>query len=68
MNLSVIVVPNSSKDEIQINNDGSLKIKVREPPIEGRANEKMIKILSQKFGKIIRILRLGGSRIQVRNK
>jgi len=49
MNLSVKVIPNSSKDEIQVKNDGTFKIKVTKPPADGMANERVIKILSQRF-------------------
>jgi uncharacterized protein len=46
INLSVKVIPNSSKCEVAGVIDGSLKIKLDCPPIEGKANERCIKLLS----------------------
>ena len=41
------VVPNSSKCEISGMIEDSLKIKLDVPPIEGKANEKLLKFLSK---------------------
>lgn len=44
------VVPNSSKCEILGVIGGCVKVKLDVPPIEGKANEKLIKFLSKYFG------------------
>ncbi len=46
LNISVRVIPNSSKCEIAGIIDGSLKIKLDCPPVEGKANERCIRFLS----------------------
>jgi len=45
--ISVKVLPNSSRCEIAGMIDGSLKIKLDVPPVEGKANEKLVKYLSK---------------------
>lgn len=47
---SVIVQPRAKKNEIVGITNGALKIKVTAPPVEGAANEALIKLLSQAFG------------------
>ena len=44
------IVPNSSKSEILGEFDGSLKIKIAAPPVDGAANAELIKFLSKKLG------------------
>ncbi len=46
---SVRVVSRASRSEIVGELDGTLKIKLVSPPIEGAANEELIKFLSKKF-------------------
>lgn len=48
--LGIKVVPNSSKCEIYGIIDGCLKIKLDVPPVEGKANEKLVKFLSKILG------------------
>jgi len=46
----VKVIPNSSKDEIVgKEEDGSLKIRVQSPPVEGAANKRLVVFLSKKL-------------------
>ena len=47
---NVRVVPNSSKSEIIGEFDGSLKIKIAAPPVDGAANAELIKVLAKKLG------------------
>ena len=47
--LHVKVKPGSFKDEISIEGDGSLLIKIKEHPIDGAANKYLIKFLSKEF-------------------
>ena len=44
------VIPKSSKNEILIGTDGLLKVKVTAPPVDGKANEAVIKLLSKELG------------------
>jgi uncharacterized protein (TIGR00251 family) len=49
MLLHVRVAPRSSKNEIVKMPDGTLKIKLHAPPVEGAANEELIKLLSEEY-------------------
>jgi uncharacterized protein len=51
MRLTVRVKPNARKNEVIRDADGSITIFVNVPPKEGRANEKMIELLSDYFQK-----------------
>ena len=48
--IPVRVVPNSSRTSIISFIDGVLKVKVMEPPEDGRANRAVIRLLSKKTG------------------
>ncbi|MBI2968788.1 MAG: DUF167 domain-containing protein [Bacteroidetes bacterium] len=41
-----IVKPSSRTDEVKVLPDGSLRIKIKAPPVDGRANEYLIRYLS----------------------
>ena len=47
MTLSVLVVPNAKQNEIVGWVDGALKVRIAAPPIEGRANEALIRFLAE---------------------
>jgi len=48
--ISVKITPRSSKNEITNTlPDGTLKIKLKAPPVDGKANEELIKFLSEEF-------------------
>src|SRR2546423_4136789 len=47
--LSVRVIPRASRSEIVGEHNGALKVKLTSPPIEGAANEELIKILSKEL-------------------
>jgi len=49
--ITVRVKPNARKDEVLIGEDGVYVVKVSVPPIEGRANERLVEILSDYFKK-----------------
>jgi len=51
MKITVQVKPNARKDEISLRDDGVYVVKVAVPPIEGRANERLIEILAGYFKK-----------------
>lgn len=44
---NIRVIPRSSKSEIVGEYDGNLKVKLCSPPIDGKANKELIKLLSK---------------------
>jgi uncharacterized protein (TIGR00251 family) len=46
MKIKAIVKSNAKKDEVIQNADGSFLIRVNAPPVEGKANEKVVELLS----------------------
>jgi uncharacterized protein (TIGR00251 family) len=49
ISFSVRVIPRASKTEIVGEHDGALKIKLKAPPVDGAANEELIRFLSKTF-------------------
>jgi uncharacterized protein (TIGR00251 family) len=47
---NVRVVPRASKSEIVGEHDGALKVRIASPPVDGAANEELIKFLAKSFG------------------
>jgi uncharacterized protein (TIGR00251 family) len=47
---SVRVKPNSSQQAIRHEDDGSLTVQLRSPPIDGKANQELIQLLAKAFG------------------
>lgn len=43
------VIPRASRSEIVGEYDGSLKVKLASPPVDGAANAELIKLLAKKF-------------------
>ena len=51
MKISVYLKPNSRhREEVVVNDDGSLTIYIKAPAIEGRANAVAAKLLAKHFG------------------
>jgi uncharacterized protein (TIGR00251 family) len=50
VSLHIKVKPGSFKDEILIDKDGTFIVKIREKPIDGAANEYLVRFLSKEFG------------------
>ena len=50
MLLQIKVKPNSKTDEIIREADGSLKVKIRAQPVEGKANKYLLEYLSKVLG------------------
>ncbi|MGI8668341.1 MAG: DUF167 domain-containing protein [Aridibacter sp.] len=46
---NVRVIPRSSKSEIVGEHDGDLKVKLSSPPVDGRTNKELIKILAKEL-------------------
>lgn len=47
--LQVKVKPNSKRQEIQTADDGSLTVYLKSPPVDGKANAELIKLLADEF-------------------
>ena len=50
MRLHIKVKPNSKKDEVTREADGSIKVRIKAPPIEGKANKYLTAFLADYFG------------------
>jgi uncharacterized protein (TIGR00251 family) len=48
--LAVRVQPRSSKEEVAGVSEGVVRIRLTAPPVEGKANEALLKFLSKKLG------------------
>lgn len=49
MQRKVKVKPNSKVPKVEENTDGSLTVHLKSPPIDGKANEELIRLLAEKF-------------------
>lgn len=49
MQKTIKVKPNSKQQKITEETDGSLTIHLKSPPVDGKANEELIKLLAKKF-------------------
>jgi uncharacterized protein (TIGR00251 family) len=49
MRIYIKVSPRSSKNEVVKVSDGEYKVKITAPPVDGAANDALIKLLSQHF-------------------
>lgn len=49
MKIQVKVKPNAKQQKIEEAEDGSLIIFLKSPPVDGKANEELIKLLAQKY-------------------
>jgi uncharacterized protein (TIGR00251 family) len=48
--LTVRIQPRASKNEIAAQGDGSIKIRLTAPPVDGAANEALVKFLANELG------------------
>jgi hypothetical protein len=46
---TVRVVPRSSRSEVVGEHDGALRIRIAAPPVDGAANEELIRVLARTF-------------------
>lgn len=51
MKITVQVKPGARKDEVSVREDGVYLVRVAAPPIEGRANARLVEILASHFNK-----------------
>ena len=56
--LKVHVVPGAKKTRITGEAEGSIRVRVQAPPVEGKANEELLGLLAREFG-----LKKGGVRL-----
>jgi len=49
MRLYIKVIPRSSKNEVIQVSEGEYKVKLTAPPVDGKANEALVEILSDYF-------------------
>ena len=49
MQINIKVKPNSKEQKIIEEENGSLTIRLKSPPVDGKANEELIKVLSKKY-------------------
>jgi len=49
--ITIRVKPNSRRNEVEKLEDGTYLVRVTSPPVEGKANEKVIEVLAEYFGK-----------------
>jgi uncharacterized protein (TIGR00251 family) len=50
MRLHIRVKPNASKDEVCREADGTIRVRIKAPPVEGKANKYLITFLAGYFG------------------
>lgn len=48
--LSVKVKPNSKQQKVETGENGELIIRLKSPPVEGKANAELIKLLAKTYG------------------
>ena len=48
---TVRVIPRASKSEVVGEFDGSLKVKIAAPPVDGAANEEVVKMIAKAFSR-----------------
>jgi len=46
----VLVVPRASKSEVVGEHNGSLRLRIAAPPVDGAANEELVRVLAKTFG------------------
>jgi uncharacterized protein len=49
MKISVSVKPNSRTEKVELISEGHYLVKVNAPPVDGKANERLIELLSDYF-------------------
>ena len=50
MRIYVKVIPRSSRNIVEKISEGEYRVRLTAPPVDGKANEALIKILSEHFG------------------
>ncbi|HEV7474411.1 MAG TPA: DUF167 domain-containing protein [Pyrinomonadaceae bacterium] len=50
LTFKVRVVPRASRSEIVGEHDGALRVRIAAPPVDGAANEELVRLLARKLG------------------
>jgi hypothetical protein len=50
MRISVKVVPRAAKNGVECIRDGQYRVRLTAPPIDGKANHLLLKLIAQHFG------------------
>ena len=50
LTFSVRVVPRASRSEIVGEHDGALRVRIAAPPVDGAANDELVRLLARAFG------------------
>lgn len=56
----VRVVPRASRSEIVGEHDGALRVRIAAPPVDGAANEELVRLLARKLGVSRSAIRITG--------
>lgn len=60
LTFSVRVVPRASRSEIVGGHDGALRVRIAAPPVDGAANEELVRLLARKLGVSRSAIRIAG--------
>jgi uncharacterized protein (TIGR00251 family) len=58
--LTIRVVPRASKPGITVDANGTLKIRLQSPPVDGAANDELVELLAAAFGVPRRAVTIAG--------
>ncbi|MFZ2192908.1 MAG: DUF167 domain-containing protein [Candidatus Moraniibacteriota bacterium] len=50
MRVYIKVIPRASKNSVEKISEGEYKVKLTAPPVDGKANEALVKLLAEYFG------------------
>ena len=50
LTFKVRVVPRASRSEIVSEHDGALRVRIAAPPVDGAANDELVRLLARAFG------------------
>ncbi|MCU0431516.1 MAG: DUF167 domain-containing protein [Cytophagaceae bacterium] len=50
MIIEIKVKPNARKDEVSVSPEGLVRLSIKAPPVDGKANEYLVGLLSRIFG------------------
>jgi len=68
LTFNVQVVPRASCSEIVGEHDGALRVRIAVPPVEGAANQELVRILARAFGVAKNSVEITGGQTSKRKK
>jgi hypothetical protein len=66
MKIEILVKTNARKNAVELREDGSLFVCVNAPPVEGKANKKIIELLADYFDKPKSAVTISGGKFSKR--